>query len=148
MISANDEQGNSQQNLEIPKVICNCTSDDSKIEQNQLKGEEDEELRRLLLPDVDKLPHAPPPAVEANFTTFFAPGMIKIPILMLPCCVLSLVKEILSLFPHATQYLEKLLFCFCLSDLMKPGHDQYVRRHANGCVHDSLCSLISLILRS
>lgn len=94
MISANDEQGNSQQNLEIPKVNSNCTSEDSKIEQNQLKGEEDEELRRLLLPDVDKLPHAPPTAVETNFTTFFAPGMIKILILMLPCCVISLGKEI------------------------------------------------------
>ncbi|CAA0831067.1 Single hybrid motif superfamily protein [Striga hermonthica] len=73
---------------------------ESKIEEKQQeeeqveeRGEEDEELRRLLLPNAVDLPITPPSAVEANFTTFFAP------------------------------------------DFMKPGHDQYVRRHANGlCV--------------
>ncbi|KAI3464793.1 hypothetical protein Pfo_021456 [Paulownia fortunei] len=97
----------SQQNLEISHENCDpvlqsCTSSlvtpqDSTIEQKQLKEQEQEqeeqELRRLLLPNVEELPNIPPSAVEANFTTFFAP------------------------------------------DFMKPGHDQYVHRHANGlCV--------------
>lgn len=28
-----------------------------------------------------------------------------------------------------------------LTDFMKPGHDQYVHRHANGYVYDSLCTI-------
>lgn len=55
--------------------------------------EEDEELRRLLMPRIEDLPSVPPSAVESNFITYYAP------------------------------------------DYMKPGHDQYVRRHPNGlCV--------------
>ncbi|KAL1542877.1 protein Abitram [Salvia divinorum] len=81
-------------NLRICNAIRNFTSEDSEMELKQLiKEEQDEELRRLLLPDVDELPQVPPSSIEANFTTFFAP------------------------------------------DIMKPGHDQYVHRHANGlCV--------------
>ncbi|KAL1533364.1 protein Abitram-like [Salvia divinorum] len=95
MTAADDEQRNSHQNLQISKE----TSEDSEIEQKQPKKEppqqqeDDEDLRRLLLPNVDELPQVPPSSVEANFTTFFAP------------------------------------------DIIKPGHDQYVHRHANGlCV--------------
>lgn len=56
--------------------------------------EQDDELRRLLLPDdVSSLPLSPPSVVETNFVRYYAP------------------------------------------DFMKPGHDQYVYRHANGlCV--------------
>ncbi|KAL2895379.1 Protein Simiate [Bienertia sinuspersici] len=55
--------------------------------------EEDEELKRLLLPDISTLPLSPPSVVETNFVRYFA------------------------------------------VDFMKPGHDQYVYRHANGlCV--------------
>ncbi|KAG2407413.1 uncharacterized protein HKW66_Vig0022350 [Vigna angularis] len=55
--------------------------------------EEDEDLQKLLVPDVQNLPITPPSAVESNFATFFA------------------------------------------IDFMKPAHDQYVYRHANGlCV--------------
>ncbi|XP_010666915.2 uncharacterized protein LOC104884023 isoform X1 [Beta vulgaris subsp. vulgaris] len=54
---------------------------------------EEEELKRLLLPDLSNLPLSPPSAVETNFVRYFA------------------------------------------LDFMKPGHDQYVYRHANGlCV--------------
>ncbi|KAK4390831.1 protein Abitram [Sesamum angolense] len=94
---------NTRQNPEILHESCDpvletCASaQDFKIEHKQLKNEEqeheEEELRRLLLPNVEELPDIPPSAVEANFTTFFAP------------------------------------------DFMKPDHDQYVHRHANGlCV--------------
>ncbi|WOG91488.1 hypothetical protein DCAR_0310737 [Daucus carota subsp. sativus] len=56
-------------------------------------SEEEEELKRLLVPDVATLPLNPPSAVQSNFVTYFAP------------------------------------------DFLKPGHDQYVHRHANGlCV--------------
>ncbi|PIN07636.1 putative glycine cleavage system H protein [Handroanthus impetiginosus] len=101
----------SEENLEISSQNCDtvqsCTSslvtpEDVNIEQKQPKEEEEqqqeqeqeeEELTRLLLPNVEELPNTPPSAVEANFTTFYAP------------------------------------------DFMKPGHDQYVHRHANGlCV--------------
>ncbi|XP_015577283.2 protein Abitram isoform X2 [Ricinus communis] len=53
----------------------------------------DEDLHKLLLPDVSNLPIVPPSSIETNFVSYFAP------------------------------------------DFMKPGHDQYVYRHANGlCV--------------
>ncbi|KAL3641016.1 hypothetical protein CASFOL_015984 [Castilleja foliolosa] len=88
-----------QQNLEISPekrdyVLQSCTStQDSNIEDKHEQIEKDDELRRLLLPNVEDLPNTPPSAVEANFTTYFAP------------------------------------------DFTKPGHDQYVHRHANGlCV--------------
>ena len=76
-----DEQRHPDQNLRICSVIRNSTSEDSEIEQKQLiKGEEDEaeeeELRRLLLPNVDELPQVPPSSIEANFTTYFAPGIV------------------------------------------------------------------------
>ncbi|KAG8632294.1 protein Abitram [Manihot esculenta] len=58
--------------------------------QNQVA---DEELHKLLLPDVRDLPLAPPSSIETNFVSYVAP------------------------------------------DFIKPGHDQYVYRHANGlCV--------------
>ncbi|XP_073126321.1 uncharacterized protein [Henckelia pumila] len=95
----------SEQNLEIhlddsKPILGFCTSSsvnahEFKLE-NQLldqEEEEDDELRELLLVNVKELPTVPPSAVEVNFTTYFAP------------------------------------------DLLKPGHDQYVHRHANGlCV--------------
>lgn len=64
----------------------------SQQEEENLEGE-DEELRKLLAPDVSNLPPSPPSIVETNFVRYFA------------------------------------------LDFMKPGHDQYVYRHANGlCV--------------
>lgn len=55
--------------------------------------EEEEELHKLLLPDIRDLPTTPPSSVQTNFVSYFAP------------------------------------------DFVKPGHDQYVYRHANGlCV--------------
>ncbi|CAL1355501.1 unnamed protein product [Linum trigynum] len=58
-----------------------------------LPVEDEEELRKLLVPDPENLPATPPSAVETNFVSYFAP------------------------------------------DFTKPGHDQYVYRHANGlCV--------------
>lgn len=62
-------------------------------ESDHTKILEDEELQRLLVPDVCHLPLTPPSAVDSNFVCYFAP------------------------------------------DFIKPGHDQYVYRHANGlCV--------------
>lgn len=37
-------------------------------------SEEEEELKRLLVPDVATLPLNPPSAVQSNFVTYFAPG--------------------------------------------------------------------------
>ncbi|XP_073314654.1 uncharacterized protein [Primulina huaijiensis] len=93
----------SLQNLEIhlddyKPILGFCTSSsvnahEFKLESELLYREEDDELRKLLLVNVEELPTVPPSAVEVNFTTYFAP------------------------------------------DFMKPGHDQYVHRHANGlCV--------------
>ncbi|KAG6390597.1 hypothetical protein SASPL_148335 [Salvia splendens] len=98
MTAADDEQRSSHLNPQISKQ----TSDNSVIEQIQPK-QEDEELLRLLLPNLDELPQVPPSSIEANFTTFFAP------------------------------------------DLMKPGHDQYVHRHANGHVLSISLVLIHII---
>ncbi|MED6106376.1 hypothetical protein PIB30_004149 [Stylosanthes scabra] len=74
------------------------SSETKELEQKQDKQKEqdedaDEELRKLLLPDVQTLPSTPPSAVESNFAIYF------------------------------------------VLDFMKPRHDQYVYRHANGlCV--------------
>lgn len=38
------------------------------------EDEQDEELRKLLTPDVRDLPLVPPSAVETNFVSYFAPG--------------------------------------------------------------------------
>lgn len=56
--------------------------------------QEDEELQKLLIPNLTDLPPtAPPSAIATNFITYF------------------------------------------VTDFMKPGHDQYIHRHANGlCV--------------
>ena len=62
------------------------TKDDSIDEMNSsetpstkngedLQREEDEELRKLLLPDVSYLPLTPPSAIETNFVTYFALGI-------------------------------------------------------------------------
>lgn len=65
----------------------------SKTKEQEEKTEEENELQKILVPDVQNLPLTPPSAVESNFATYFA------------------------------------------IDFMKPGHDQYVYRHANGlCV--------------
>ncbi|KAL5557820.1 hypothetical protein UlMin_034031 [Ulmus minor] len=69
----------------------------TKLNVTSLEEEElivkDEELHKLLVPDVRDLPLEPSSAVESNFVSYFA------------------------------------------SDFMKPGHDQFVYRHANGlCV--------------
>ncbi|KAL6511887.1 hypothetical protein OROGR_021484 [Orobanche gracilis] len=80
---------NSEQNIEISHEKCGSvlqpgtSVQDSKIvekyqkqEENREKFEEDEELRRLLLPNVD-LANTPPSAVESNLTTFIAPDFMK-----------------------------------------------------------------------
>lgn len=35
---------------------------------------EEEELRRLLVPKLEDLPPTPPSAIETNFVTYYAPG--------------------------------------------------------------------------
>ncbi|XP_047327808.1 protein Abitram [Impatiens glandulifera] len=75
-----------------PTVVTSSYTEESskpKVEQE----DEDNELRKLLVPDIANLPLSPPSAVECNFVSYFAP------------------------------------------DFIKPGHDQYIYRHANGlCV--------------
>ncbi|KAG6388477.1 hypothetical protein SASPL_149905 [Salvia splendens] len=73
MTAADDEQHNSHLNPQISEQ----TSDISEIEQKQPK-QEDKELRRLLLPNVDELPQVPPSSIEANFTTFFATDLMEL----------------------------------------------------------------------
>jgi hypothetical protein len=36
--------------------------------------EEEEELHKLLLPDIRDLPTTPPSSVQTNFVSYFAPG--------------------------------------------------------------------------
>lgn len=75
MKEVNSDSDNSfQQNLEIPQqigepILHPC----SVLEQKQL-NQEDDELSKLLLPNVNELPTTPPTAVETNFTTYYAPG--------------------------------------------------------------------------
>ncbi|KZV20121.1 protein Simiate [Dorcoceras hygrometricum] len=97
--SDNMSQRNLENDLDDGKPVLGfCTSSsvnahELKLENELLDQEEQDELRKLLLVNVEELPSVPPSAVEFNFTTYFAP------------------------------------------DLMKPGHDQFVHRHANGlCV--------------
>ncbi|KAK3427517.1 hypothetical protein EUGRSUZ_F03725 [Eucalyptus grandis] len=40
-------------------------------------GDEDKDLRELLMPDVRSLPLVPPSAVESNFVAYFAPDFMK-----------------------------------------------------------------------
>ena len=44
------------------------------IGSNNRRVGEEEELQRLLVPDVDSLPLAPPSAVESNLASYFTPG--------------------------------------------------------------------------
>ncbi|KAG5047984.1 hypothetical protein JHK85_009087 [Glycine max] len=67
--------------------------DESNCSETKLVEEEEEDLQKLLVPDLQNLPLTPASAVETNFAIYFA------------------------------------------LDFMKPAHDQYVYRHANGlCV--------------
>ncbi|KAK7351770.1 hypothetical protein VNO77_11459 [Canavalia gladiata] len=53
--------------------------DESNCSETKLreeKNEEEEELQKLLVPDVQDLPLTPPSAVETNFVTYFALGGI------------------------------------------------------------------------
>lgn len=45
----------------------------SELETHKLTDDE-EELKKLLVPDVATLPLNPPSAVQSNFVTYFAPG--------------------------------------------------------------------------
>ena len=45
---------------------------------NPNSEEDEEELHKLLLPDVRDLPLTPPSAVESNFVSYFAPGFLTI----------------------------------------------------------------------
>ncbi|GAB2300410.1 hypothetical protein Dimus_034453 [Dionaea muscipula] len=93
----NHDNGN-RRNSESVSETCFWPQQDQK--QERQKGEavekeesEEDELRRLLVPDVRQLPASPSSIVETNFERYFAP------------------------------------------DFIKPGHDQYIYRHANGlCV--------------
>ncbi|KAK9270773.1 hypothetical protein L1049_026356 [Liquidambar formosana] len=68
-------------------------TNENSVKTSQQEREQEEELQRLLVPDIHDLPLTPPSAVQSNFVSYFAP------------------------------------------DFIKPGHDQYVYRHANGlCV--------------
>lgn len=44
------------------------------VESKNQGGEEEEELQRLLLPDVQSLPISPLSAIQSNFVSYFAPG--------------------------------------------------------------------------
>ncbi|KAL2468215.1 Single hybrid motif superfamily protein [Forsythia ovata] len=72
---------NFHKNLEIPDQEtlhpCNASSNAGRnptIENKQ--DEEEEELKRLLVPNVEDLPLTPPSAIESNFTTYFAPDFM------------------------------------------------------------------------
>ncbi|CAA3020830.1 peroxidase 64 [Olea europaea subsp. europaea] len=60
-------------NLEIPdqETLHPGTEKNPMIENKQVV--EEEELKRLLVPNVEDLPPSPPSAVESNFTTYFLP---------------------------------------------------------------------------
>lgn len=62
-------------NLEIPdqETLHPGTDQNPMIENKQ--GEE-EELKRLLVPNVEDLPLSPPSAIESNFTTYFLPDFL------------------------------------------------------------------------
>ncbi|KAI5402774.1 uncharacterized protein LOC127084411 [Lathyrus oleraceus] len=63
--------------IENDKIIdeSTCTETEPKEEKNDT--EEEEDLSKLLLPDVQNLPLIPPSAVETNFITYFALDFTK-----------------------------------------------------------------------
>ncbi|KAL4201534.1 hypothetical protein AMTRI_Chr02g216630 [Amborella trichopoda] len=82
-----------------------------------LEEDSEVELRRLLLPDPNLLILSPPPsAVDSNYVHYFIAGTSLYP------------------SPFCFSCLESYVICK-LVDFLKPGHDQYIYRHANGlCV--------------
>ncbi|XVE56199.1 hypothetical protein DITRI_Ditri03aG0218600 [Diplodiscus trichospermus] len=61
--------------------LAESTVPNSLPEQNKQEEEKDEfeeqELQKLLLPDIRQLPLSPPSAVESNFVSYFAPDFMK-----------------------------------------------------------------------
>lgn len=49
-------------------------TDNHHEQQQQQQDPTEEELHRLLLPDVCDLPLTPPSAIQSNFVSYFAPG--------------------------------------------------------------------------
>ncbi|XP_010536424.1 PREDICTED: protein Simiate isoform X1 [Tarenaya hassleriana] len=90
-------------------------------EDEEKEKHDDERLRMLLLSDVRDLPVRPPSAIDVNFASFFAPGSDSADFFISPFHKFSLRMHPFVVSRYA--------------DFMKPGHDQYVYRHANGlCV--------------
>ncbi|CAK9143838.1 unnamed protein product [Ilex paraguariensis] len=74
----NSRQG-ADQNNDRTAHSGSCSSSKSSPTQPQPEYSvtEDEELKRLLLPNVHDLPLTPPSAIQSNFVTYFAPDFMK-----------------------------------------------------------------------
>lgn len=111
----------------------------------------EEELLSLLLPNVCDLPLTPPSAIQSNFVSYFAPGSSSshtycrlIQINRKYTIATKFIVKTLNL--AFTPFLPIFMFFFFFPDLMKPGHDQYVYRHANGYNYRSFSSEIFLFI--
>jgi len=56
------------------QIIDESNRSETKVLDENKEEEEEEDLQKLLVPDVQNLPTTPPSAVESNFATFFAIG--------------------------------------------------------------------------
>lgn len=122
-------------------MLDNSVRDNPTPPQQQRKEDEEDELHRLLLPDGRDLPLIPPSAVESNFVSYFAPG--SLPIDGDKCYAFNLMSKNPFITPILLEKFLPTSPCFSLinmftdllsnlTDFIKPGHDQYVYRHANG----------------
>lgn len=62
--------------MDFEAAVDSTMEDQSTQKSKSTHEEEEEELQRLLLPDVRDLPQTPPSAVQSNFVSYFAPGFL------------------------------------------------------------------------
>lgn len=86
----NSDQGNANQTLRFCSSSALDTAGISRAENNK---EEEEELRRLLVPRIEDLPSVPSSAVESNFVTYYAPGRTNF---SMSCQKLSKIRKFLK----------------------------------------------------
>ena len=65
---------NEANNLEKSSARNNPTQNLDQELKEEVEGDEEEKLHKLLLPDIRDLPTTPPSSVQTNFVSYFAPG--------------------------------------------------------------------------
>ncbi|KAF9686684.1 hypothetical protein SADUNF_Sadunf02G0014900 [Salix dunnii] len=68
---------NEANNLEKSSARNNPTQNLDQELKEEVEGDEEEKLHKLLLPDIRDLPTTPPSSVQTNFVSYFAPDFVK-----------------------------------------------------------------------